>query len=38
MEYSHYAKSMSMLSSYNMRNNPKFKNIIINLEKYLDQQ
>ena len=36
-EYSHYSKSMSMLTSYNIRHNPKFKNVILNLEKYLDE-
>ena len=31
LEFSHYAKSMSMLHSYNIRNNPKFKNVMINV-------
>ena len=34
-EYSHYAKTMSLLNSYNPRNNKKYKNAIINMEKYL---
>ena len=34
-EYSHYAKSMSLLHSYNPRNNRKYKNAVINMEKYL---
>lgn len=34
-EYAHYARSMSILSSYNPRNNKKYKNAIINMEKYL---
>lgn len=37
-EYAHYAKSMSILHSYNIRNNMKYKNAIITLEKYLDNQ
>lgn len=37
LEYSHYAKSMSVLTSYNIRNNPKYKNVIINLERYLEK-
>ena len=36
-EFSHYASSMHVLASYNIRNNPKYKNPIINLEKYLDR-
>ena len=38
LEFSHYAKSMNMITSYNIRNNPKFKNVIINLERYLDKE
>lgn len=30
-EYSHYAKTMSIMHSYNIRNNLRFKNIIFNL-------
>ncbi len=33
--FSDHAKTMNVLSSYNIRNNPKMKNIILNLEKYL---
>ena len=35
-EYTHYAKSMNVLHSYNIRNNIKYKNAIFNLEKYLE--
>ena len=33
--YSEYAKTMNMLASYNIRNNDKMRNVILNLEKYL---
>lgn len=30
-----YIKSMNVLPSFNIRNNDKMKNVILNLEKYL---
>ena len=30
-----YVKSMNVLPSYNIRNNDKMKNIVLNLERYL---
>lgn len=33
--FSDYSKTMNVLSSYNIRNNDKFRNVILNLEKYL---
>lgn len=35
LPFSEYAKKLNVLSSYNIRNNDKYKNAIINLEKYL---
>ena len=36
--FSEYSKGMNTLSSYNIRNNEEFKNVILNLEKYLVDQ
>ena len=33
--FSEYAKTMNVLTSYNIRNNDKMRNVILNLEKYL---
>ncbi len=33
--FSEYAKTMNVLPSYNIRNNDKMRNVILNLEKYL---
>jgi len=33
--FSDYAKAMNVLASFNIRNNDKMRNIILNLEKYL---
>ncbi len=33
--FSDCAKTMNVLTSYNIRNNDKFRNVILNLEKYL---
>ena len=35
LPFSEYARKLNVLSSYNIRNNDKYKNVIINLEKYM---